>query len=731
MGRMLLCIICHLADKQGFKTVADTFSSWGYEVQVIELDNTGWFNYHSLPALVSETGRREIVLLSNIRTALFSWYRCFNAVFSDFIYFIDANQVYKNTEHYDFYTALASFAGISQDQVSGKIYMNLSPDNYRTVFPFMLSHASYFDDLSAFNPVFPPVDNASVFKQYIYNEMAYIFKTGLTEPERPDTFTVYLKAILPDSSSAIDINSCSYLFFYLILANIEDGINPYFNALAEDYLNRHAAPAFKAQLEGKIWSYLENREVKFLAVIYLMSLQVMLNPHNPKILKNIMSALLQDTQYFLYHYRVLINILFYISCLNLQTYPAYYPDQRRELNRLQKWYRSQLSLNMNKPEVRMINIAIHVDQLLSIYHSPTKVMLDYTKALKKSGYNIHIFVEDNLYSSPGETILPCTFSSAPSLQCKAEHCDYLGDAGVGVFYASPGQASFSRTEAVIKAINDFKPDVILTNSCISIAMDWLYEYYPLIYLSMGGDYFTCPADVYLVGLSADVVLKNNDIYKLMDSTLIKAFNLGFDIPLPRQPKFRRDYQLKEHQFVIITVGNRLQAEMNTEFIDEVCNFLSNHLDTVWLVVGATVPYLGSYYGDLIKAGKIVMLDYEYDLVALYDLCDVYVNPPRSGGGSSITWAMSRKLPVLQMDMAGAGLILTGRENCLKPGPGAYDTELERLYGDVDYRKERGQKMHDRVQSLTLDSSVSSLKDYMASARQHYEKRLQNREVKSL
>jgi glycosyltransferase involved in cell wall biosynthesis len=489
-----------------------------------------------------------------------------------------------------------------------------------------------------------------------------------------------------------------------------------------------ASEDFKKHFSAKIWNYLNTKTPGFYETIYLMSIEVILNPQDPQVLKNIMSVLLHDAQYPSYHYSIMINILFYISNCNLQTYPEFYLDQRKELNRLCTWHRSNLSIKMNQPQGIIRNIAIHVDQLLGLTHSPTKLMLDYAKNLTKvlPEARVKIFVEDNLYSHPQEVMVPYLFSSAESNICRPEHLRYLQGTHIEVFYADTEKAGLFRTQHIIAAINDFEPDLVLTNSCISLAMELIYDHFPIVYFSMGGTYFTCRADVYLVAW-ADEVLQNNQAYKLLDSALIESIKVGIDFPIPQQKKSRDDYGLTNSQFVMITVGNRLHADMNEAFITEIGNFLINHDDAVWFLVGF-VPYseFVAKYAGLIDSHKIVILSYEYDLMALYDLCDVFVNPIRYGGGNSVAWAMSRKLPVLQLNIPSAGLYFIGPDNTIGPSLEAYGNELLRLCEDVHYRQEFRDKMYDRIQAFNMDASVSALTGFMALARQRYEKRVQKK-----
>jgi Glycosyltransferase len=730
MNNVLLCITGNVSDNQGLEGIINTFARWEYEIRVldIELSNCLKINSMLFRELSAFTGTRNgrMVVLSDNRTILFSWYRCFNSWADDFIYFIDDIPSSAPTD--DFCKILASFAAIDKDPVQGKIYLNLSIDNYHTIFPFLCANgiSRYFDDFSNFDPHCNPAPKEHISKKYMYNELEYVFDYDAQATSNLKTQVIQLDNDIISADYVIDIELSPFMVLYLILDSVEKGIVDWsLNNSVYHYLVLAASEDFKKRFMDQIWRYISIKPPDFYATIYLMSLEVILNPQNPQVLKHMMSALLQDSKYTLYHYSIITNILFYISNCNLQIYSGFYSDQRQELDKLCTCCQASMSLKLHIPRNDGKNIAIHVDQLLAPIHSPTKLMLDYAKALITllPEAKVKIFVEDNLYSNPAEVIVPYVFASASSQACQTEHYRYLTGTAIEVFYADTEKPRFFRTQQIAAAINDFQPDLILTNSCISLAMELLYEHFPMVYFSMGGSYFACRADVYLVAW-ADEILRNNEDYKLLDSTLIESINVGIDFPEPKQNKSRGDYELTESQFVMITVGNRLHAEMSLEFINEIVNFLIGNDSAVWLLVGfhPTLEFAADYEG-LINSRRIVAIPYEYDLVALYDLCDVFVNPVRYGGGNSVAWAMSRKLPVLQLNIASAGLYFVGRENCIGSKYEAYGRELVRLCQDVIYRREFGDRMYDRIQIFNMDSSTSSLVSFMSLAMTRYQKRL--------
>src|SRR5690606_22693670 len=116
---------------------------------------------------------------------------------------------------------------------------------------------------------------------------------------------------------------------------------------------------------------------------------------------------------------------------------------------------------------------------------------------------------------------------------------------------------------------------------------------------------------------------------------------------------------------------------------------------------------------------IIRLDYEKDLMALYDICDIYINPRRHGGGISIAMAMDRGLPVVIFSNPSDGLNYVGEENGVGYDYSSYLNEIDKLYSDPNYRFQKAILMKKRIATFSMQSSVSNLLDIINIARDRY------------
>ncbi|WP_044505093.1 glycosyltransferase family 4 protein, partial [Megasphaera massiliensis] len=135
---------------------------------------------------------------------------------------------------------------------------------------------------------------------------------------------------------------------------------------------------------------------------------------------------------------------------------------------------------------------------------------------------------------------------------------------------------------------------------------------------------------------------------------------------------------------MVTVGNRLDAEMSESFIDLICKFINNTPNVKWLLVGsAKHKYIHNKYNTLINNNQIIMMDYISDLPALYNICNIYINPFRQAGGFSGYMAMNQSLPIVTLyNKSDIGAVVGANFACKDIE--TYEQELHRLYTDNAY-----------------------------------------------
>ncbi|MBV8633244.1 MAG: glycosyltransferase [Burkholderiaceae bacterium] len=96
-----------------------------------------------------------------------------------------------------------------------------------------------------------------------------------------------------------------------------------------------------------------------------------------------------------------------------------------------------------------------------------------------------------------------------------------------------------------------------------------------------------------------------------------------------------------------------------------------------------------------------------DIRGVLRTADIYVNPPRVGGGFSVAEAMAEGLPVTALKNSDGGDKIG---DAAASDMDAYFADLEALIADAALRKSRGAAMRmSFTQTLDLDNSSDSLR----------------------
>ena len=84
--------------------------------------------------------------------------------------------------------------------------------------------------------------------------------------------------------------------------------------------------------------------------------------------------------------------------------------------------------------------------------------------------------------------------------------------------------------------------------------------------------------------------------------------------------------------------------------------------------------------------------FQEDMLAIAELCDIYVNPPRAGGQTSAAEAMYKGLPVVSLNYGDVSICI-GKENCVDGLKKIYAAVLK-LVKDKNFYSKVSQEMEE-------------------------------------
>ncbi len=392
-------------------------------------------------------------------------------------------------------------------------------------------------------------------------------------------------------------------------------------------------------------------------------------------------------------------------------YDNYYQNRKKAIKNYKKdLILSQINFDMKNDPMKndaCKKYAIVTNGLNSQSNAVSYLVYKYANELVRQGKTVAIFPNDSLIYYRNECIVrPIKSAVSCSAIMQHKHNKIL-DNRIKIYYTR-GIKTKGRIKNCLNNIKNYSPDIVIDAAGQgSFFTVFIKGIYPIIHLSFNG---------YIVGTFFDkyiskykrFTLELNETYHAMHPGKIEEILIGFNYKQPKKKFIRETYKILPNDFVYITVGNRLDVELKTDFISTVCNHLRSSACAKWFVVGSIDKNIFSDYQDLIIYKKIIMISYERDLTGLYKLCNAYIEPDRTGGGTSVFWAMYQGMPIVISDFWSDILPTVGIENSIKGGYPNFGEYMKKLENDKAFYQENSALMKKRAYYSNIRQYILSL-----------------------
>lgn len=314
--------------------------------------------------------------------------------------------------------------------------------------------------------------------------------------------------------------------------------------------------------------------------------------------------------------------------------------QALDASRLQKLSVGHLSgqsvVHRSEPGAKL-RVAVYTPQIANIRHGGTLFSINVISALG-------CFVEDIRAFTAQETSIPAIGSyhgGAEFLKPLPIEKESLKLKTSGNFQLILPDTQFSlrsRFDQILHEIHSYAPDVIVFVGLMSPLVFKLYEHYPVVGLSVHALPPIAPVDVWL---SAD---------PQFDAACWPGVPVPQVFPFPYRfwpagqavPIDRAAVGLPANGTLLVTAGFRLETEITSPWREQMLRFLNAHPEVHWLLVGVAESIESEALPQHSRVYRIVP---QAKLEAWLAMSDIYVNPPRIGGGGALAMAMEQGLAV--------------------------------------------------------------------------------------
>lgn len=279
-------------------------------------------------------------------------------------------------------------------------------------------------------------------------------------------------------------------------------------------------------------------------------------------------------------------------------------------------------------------------QFLEEGHAPTNSIIERVKAYKALGKNVVII-------NTAEICLMNGYVPIYNIDIGNVLTEYddISEISVGqyktAFLQIPRELPIPyKMQVLAHMINKVKPYYILAVGTGSILADLCGNIVPSA--SMAIVFSTLPSTKNkLKILGRKLTEKELEDYKDKDYDIIES-RFTFELKPQKSIFSRKELGISEDKFVLVVVGTRLQFDITDQFMEMLQKVCTE---------GCYVIFAGimDNHSELMKKYPIVAENslfkgYCEDMLALMEICDLYVNPDRYGGGFSVIEAFSKGVP---------------------------------------------------------------------------------------
>lgn len=297
---------------------------------------------------------------------------------------------------------------------------------------------------------------------------------------------------------------------------------------------------------------------------------------------------------------------------------------------------------------RQKKVVIILNQLVGRQHAPTRIILQTKEYLEAFGYEVKVYV--GFMPNENSGIMwykQCIWNNFMERQgyfkCNVENGRIEG------YNARIENDNFEKNlEDTAELIYREAPEWVLEVGEETFLADLCREFTTVV---TRGCVRTIPVtNAPIIVLASDYTIAEERRYQswlkpYQQFVEVKHSIVGKTVIAEKEKKEK--YGIAEDQFVILLVGNRLVQEVTEDFLKTIYTMLEENPKAVLAVIGnceALEKRIAEAYRE-----RFYFLGYTEELQKTMTIGDLFLNPPRQGGGTGAMYAILQEIPVVTLD----------------------------------------------------------------------------------
>lgn len=363
--------------------------------------------------------------------------------------------------------------------------------------------------------------------------------------------------------------------------------------------------------------------------------------------------------------------------------------------------------NRNKKRVVLL-----VEPFLGEKHAPTSRAINLYMVLKDMGYETIIIsssiLELNLFYADLTYEPKYMNSLTRNTQMLSMNC--FGKTIELKNYYYTNQNFLADLESAVSEVRNYNPEFIIEVGGNNILADICSKFTTVLSRSCAA---TLPVTLskYVLDFFEDETILGNQV--LAEQCLIKIPNVTIFQPL-QEPVVRSQYNLSAEDFVIAIAGNRLDHEITEDFLAMLQRVLDKNEKVKILFIGTC----HALEQRLKTNPQMFFSGFVESFANTIEICDVFVNPPRQGGGTGAILAFEKSIPVLTLSDCDVASYVGEEFVCQN----IYEMEncLERYIIDKEFYEKQRKACHEihLMKTKTLDTIREEMTVFCENVKEH-------------
>ncbi len=292
-------------------------------------------------------------------------------------------------------------------------------------------------------------------------------------------------------------------------------------------------------------------------------------------------------------------------------------------------------------ERRADRVLVLISQMLGVKHAPTAFAMEYCRVLIRRGYQVLLINVADVFAPSGAIRMLHLIPNYLEQLSEVSQISYE-DVQIPFFQCPQPMPDREVVGMVLQAIRSFNPAFVFSMGewLVSGVIDPVYPVYSH-HFGAGLPYACTSYQKLENKITPEQIRWLKETGADEDAVIYSGYAVRF--PEKTRQYSRVEEGIPDEAFCIVLVGNRLTEELNTDFLVRLEQLAR---EGFWFCFVGSAPKDRIHEDYPLLDVRSSYIPFAEDLLSFFEICDIYLNPPRSGGGTSAIYALHEGKPVV-------------------------------------------------------------------------------------